>query len=160
MKARLGLLLVMIPAVLTSGCVRYDRGMPIFVDSSTLSIQTVQYGTMPPPAHTAGIDLHLPDHRAPIQVLAGGKIENTLYIERGNFHTENAEAHAFRLDVKKNSVGEYLPLRTKRTATQITIHFGAIKGDFIEIKSGLQEGDQVIVSDMSRYENQEQIHLE
>ena len=88
MKARLGLLLVMIPAVLTSGCVRYDRGMPIFVDSSTLSIQTVQYGTMPPPAHTAGIDLHLPDHRAPIQVLAGGKIENTLYIERGNFHTE------------------------------------------------------------------------
>ncbi len=42
----------------------------------------------------------------------------------------------------------------------MTVQFGAIAGDLIEIKSGLHEGDQVIVSDMDRYESQKQLLLE
>jgi hypothetical protein len=158
MKASLGFVLALILTALISGCITYDRGTLPGVESATLSIQTVRYGAIPLPAHTAGTDPHVHDSRTPIQVSSNGKIEHTLYIERGDLHTENADDQVFRLDVQKNTGGEFS--HTRRTATRITVHFGAIVGDFVEIKSGLHEGDQVIVSDMSRYSNQEKIYLE
>ena len=138
MKRRVGLLLILILAALSNGCVMHnDIGV---LESGALSIKTVRYGVMPGNS---------------------GKNENALYLERGFLHTANASTHVFRLDGNKNAAAEISPLYTKRkTATQITVHFGAITGDLIEIKSGLHEGDQVIVSDMSRYENQKQLLLE
>jgi hypothetical protein len=38
--------------------------------------------------------------------------------------------------------------------------FGAIASEMIEIKSGLHEGDKVIVTDMSRWVNYERIRLD
>lgn len=39
-------------------------------------------------------------------------------------------------------------------ATRVTVRFGVIASEFIEIKPGLREGDKVIVTDMSRFANQ------
>lgn len=138
MQRRIRSLLVLILAALANGCFTHnDIGG---VESSTLSIKTVRYGAMPN---------------------NGGKSENTLYVERGSFHTANASTPVFRLDANKNTAAEISPMYAKRkTATQVTVQFGAIAGDLIEIKSGLHEGDQVIVSDMARYESQKELLLE
>jgi len=45
-------------------------------------------------------------------------------------------------------------------ATRVNVRFGAIASEMIEIKSGLREGDKVIVTDMSRWVNYERIRLE
>jgi len=76
-----------------------------------------------------------------------GTIENTLYVERGNLDTENAGVQPFRLDPDK-------------TATRVNVHFGVIASELIEIKSGLHQGDKVIVSDMSRWTNVDRVRLE
>jgi hypothetical protein len=84
------------------------------------------------------------DSRTPIQVSGNRKIENTLYIKRGDFNIANINAYIFRLDVKKNTDTSFFRFDTRRkTATQVAVQFGAITDDLIEIKSGLQEGDQV-----------------
>lgn len=76
-----------------------------------------------------------------------GQIENALYVNRGAFSTENADMTIFRVGPDK-------------TATRVTVRFGAITSELIEIKSGLQQGDKVIVSDMSRYDNVDRIRIE
>jgi hypothetical protein len=76
-----------------------------------------------------------------------GRIENTLYMERGVFNAENADVQVFRLDPSK-------------TATRVTVHFGVIASELIEIKSGLKEGDKVIVTDMSRYDYLDRLRVE
>lgn len=156
MPRRFGRLLVLILTALTTGC--YDRFTPPSVESATLSIQTVRYGAMPAHTGAAGTAPHPHDLRTQIQLSATGG-ENTLYMERGQFHAENTNAQIFRLDVQKTTNAEF-PRFPARTATQVTVHFGAIAGNLIEIKSGLHEGDQVIVSDMSRFESLKQLHLE
>jgi len=75
-----------------------------------------------------------------------GKIENTLYMERGAFNAENVEAPVFRVDPDQH-------------ATRVTVRFGVIASEFIEIKSGLREGDKVIVTDMSRFAGHERIAI-
>ena len=42
----------------------------------------------------------------------------------------------------------------------MNVRFGAIALEMIEIKSGLREGDKVIVTDMSRWTNSERIRLD
>jgi len=188
------------------------NGVAPILDLDTVSIHTVQYGTMP--LHTRGqgrISRVGPDSRATVQVMrsflqhlkigqlasvriagisdslsarvvkiskahsdgqsavelsftqalpaevrggdsadaliAYGKIENTLYLERGTINTENAGAQVFRLD-------------TGKTATRVIVQFGAMASELIEIKSGLKEGDKLIVSDMSRYDNVNRVQLE
>lgn len=77
-----------------------------------------------------------------------GRIENALFMERGGFEQPNTDAVAFRLDPD----GKH--------ATRVNLRFGAIASEMIEIKSGLREGDKVIVTDMSRWTNSERIRLE
>lgn len=181
------------------------------VEYSTVSVHTVQYGTMPFHTKGRGMIVHIgPDSRARVQVLLSfarhlkighpasvkivgiggalpaqvikigessgeavpvelaflqplphdvtvgdsadalieyGKIENTLYMERGAFDKENAEVAVFRVD-------------PDRTATRVMVRFGAIASELIEIKSGLHEEDKVIVTDMSRWTDCERIRLE
>ncbi len=88
-----GLLLILILAALADGCVTYNRFTPASVESATLSIQTVRYGTMR---------------------VGSGKIENTLYVKRGSFHTANASTSVFRLDGNKNTSAEISPMYAKR----------------------------------------------
>lgn len=75
-----------------------------------------------------------------------GRIENTLYMERGALNTENAEAPVFRVD-------------PDQIATRVFVRFGVIASELIEIKSGLRKDDKIIVTDMSRYENLDRIRL-
>jgi len=77
-----------------------------------------------------------------------GRIENTLYMERGAFDKENADVAVFRVDPDK------------KHATRITVRFGAIGSELIEIKAGLREGDSVIVTDMSRWLAYERIRIQ
>lgn len=77
-----------------------------------------------------------------------GRIENALFMERGGFEQPNTDAVAFRVDQDGKHV------------TRVNVRFGAIASEMIEIKSGLREGDKVIVTDMSRWTNYERIRLE
>jgi len=77
-----------------------------------------------------------------------GRIENALFMERGGFDQANLDAVAFRVDPDGKHV------------TRVNVRFGAIASEMIEIKSGLREGDKVIVTDMSRWTNYERIRLE
>ena len=47
-----------------------------------------------------------------------------------------------------------------KTATRTKVELGRMSVNTTEIVSGLKEGDQVILSDMSRWENQDRIRLE
>ena len=98
------------------------------IDSSTVSVHTVHYGTMP--FHTLG------------------RIENALLMERGSFDQANVDAVAFRIDPD----GKH--------ARRVNVRFGAIASEMIDIKSGLREGDKVIVTDMSRWLDCERIRLD
>jgi hypothetical protein len=40
------------------------------------------------------------------------------------------------------------------------VHFGSIASEMIEIKSGLREGDKVIVTDVDRWIEHERIRIE
>ena len=77
-----------------------------------------------------------------------GKIENTLFMERGGFDQANADAVTFRVDPDGKHV------------TRVNVRFGAIASEMIEIKSGLREGDKVIVTDMSRFVDCERVRLD
>src|SRR5579864_2224208 len=77
-----------------------------------------------------------------------GKIENTLFMQRGGFDQANADAVAFRVDPDG------------KQATRVNVRFGAIASEMIQIKSGLREGDKVIVTDMSRWADYERIRLD
>ena len=88
------------------------------------------------------------DQPLPTEVQAGdsadsvieyGRIENTLYMQRGFFDQANADVAVFVLD----------PAR--KYATRVKVHFGVIASELIQITSGLQEGDKVIVTDMGPY---------
>jgi multidrug efflux pump subunit AcrA (membrane-fusion protein) len=81
-------------------------------------------------------------------VIEYGRIENTLFMERGGFDKANVDAVVFRVDPNG------------KQATRVNVRFGAIASEMIEIKSGLREGDKVIVTDMSRWENSERIRLD
>lgn len=77
-----------------------------------------------------------------------GRIENTLYMERGFFDTANSDVQVFRVEPDE------------KHATQVTVHFGVIASEMIEIKSGLHAGDKVIVTDMSRWTNSNRLRIE
>lgn len=77
-----------------------------------------------------------------------GLIENTLYMERGAFETPNTDAVVFRVDPDK------------KHAERLTVRFGVIASELIEIKSGLREGDKVIVTDMRRFAASERLRIE
>jgi multidrug efflux pump subunit AcrA (membrane-fusion protein) len=69
-------------------------------------------------------------------------------MERGSFDQGNAEVHVFCVEPDGKS------------ALQVPVRFGIVAAELIEIKEGLREGDQVIVSDMSRWSNVDRIRIE
>ena len=77
-----------------------------------------------------------------------GRIENALFMERGGFDQANADAVVFRVAPDGKHV------------TRVNVRFGAIASEMIQIKSGLREGDKVIVTDMSRWADYERIRLD
>ena len=76
------------------------------------------------------------------------KLDNVLYVGRPAFGQEKSTVGMFKID----SDG--------KTATRVPVEMGRSSVNTIEIIRGLKEGDQVILSDMSRLENQDHIRLE
>jgi multidrug resistance efflux pump len=76
------------------------------------------------------------------------KLENVLYVGRPAFGQEKSTVGMFKLDPDE------------KTATRVKVELGRSSVNTIEIVGGLKEGDKVILSDMSRYDNQDRIKLE
>jgi hypothetical protein len=76
------------------------------------------------------------------------KLDNVLYVGRPAFGQEKSTVKMFKIDAEG------------KTATQVPVEMGRMSVNTVEILRGLKEGDQVILSDMSRLDNQERIKLE
>jgi len=76
------------------------------------------------------------------------KMENVLYVGRPAFGQEHGTVGMFRLE----------PDGT--TAVRAQVKLGRSSVNTIEILQGLKQGDQVILSDMSRWDNFDRIRLE
>ncbi|HET8889919.1 MAG TPA: HlyD family efflux transporter periplasmic adaptor subunit [Candidatus Angelobacter sp.] len=76
------------------------------------------------------------------------KLDNVLYVGRPAFGQEKSSVGMFKID----SDG--------KTATRVKVDLGRSSVNFIEIAGGLKEGDQVILSDMSRFDTQNQIKID
>jgi HlyD family secretion protein len=76
------------------------------------------------------------------------RLDNVLYVGRPAFGQE------------KSSVGMFKIGPDGKTASRVKVDLGRSSVNTIEIVGGLKEGDQVILSDMSRYDSQDQIKLD
>ncbi|MDR3699158.1 MAG: M56 family metallopeptidase [Candidatus Sulfopaludibacter sp.] len=77
-----------------------------------------------------------------------GNMSNVVYVGRPVFATANSEGTLFKLDPDG------------RHATAVKVQFGRSSVNLIVIKSGLQPGDRVILSDMSAYRQYDRIALQ
>jgi beta-lactamase regulating signal transducer with metallopeptidase domain len=69
-----------------------------------------------------------------------GGLTNVVYVGRPVFAQSNSKVTLFKLEPDGHS------------AARVVVQFGAASVQLIEIKSGLQPGDKVIISDMSQYD--------
>jgi HlyD family secretion protein len=71
-----------------------------------------------------------------------------LFVARPAFGEEKSTIGVFKLD------------RDGKTASRVQVAIGRSSASSVEILQGLKEGDEVILSDMSRWEQYERIQLE
>ena len=76
------------------------------------------------------------------------RLDNVLYVGRPAFGQENSTISLFRLD----SDG--------RDATRVPVKVGRASVNSIQVIEGLHEGDTVVLSDMSRWDNTDRIRLQ
>jgi RND family efflux transporter MFP subunit len=76
------------------------------------------------------------------------RLENVLYVGRPAFGQESSTISMFKLDPAGNA------------ATRVQVKTGRASVNLIQIDSGLREGDTVILSDMSRWDNTDRVRLE
>jgi multidrug efflux pump subunit AcrA (membrane-fusion protein) len=75
-------------------------------------------------------------------------LHDVLYVGRPAFGNPNSTISLFRFDPNG------------KTATRVQVKVGGASTTEIQILSGLNEGDRVILSDMSRYDNTDKVRLE
>ena len=103
---------------------------------------------------TVGVDVilddPLPAGSRPDQSVDGvielQRLENVLYVESPTFGQENATTSLFKVLPDGNAV---------RTSVKL----GRRSVQFVEVVDGLQEGDKIILSDMSQYDNHDRVRL-
>src|SRR5271167_5268608 len=76
------------------------------------------------------------------------RLDNVLYVGRPAFGQETSTISMFKLDPSGNG------------ATRVQVKTGRASVNLIQIDSGLKEGDTVILSDMSRWDNTDRVRLE
>jgi len=76
------------------------------------------------------------------------RLDNVLYVGRPAFGQEKSKVGMFKIDPDG------------KTATRVTVELGRSSVTTMEIMGGLKEGDQVILSDMSRWDNSDRIKLD
>jgi HlyD family secretion protein len=76
------------------------------------------------------------------------RLSDVLYVGRPAFGNENSTISLFRIDPDG------------KTATRTQVKVGRASVTQIQVLDGLKEGDRVILSDMSRYDNTDKVRLE
>ena len=76
-----------------------------------------------------------------------GELHDVTFFARPAESSENSDAVVFVLEPKTSY------------ARQVRVHYGRLSGPLIQIVSGLQPGDQVIVTDMSKWASSPRVHL-
>lgn len=76
------------------------------------------------------------------------RLENVVYVGRPAFGQERSTVGVFRLDANGS------------LATRIPVQFGRSSVNTIEIISGLQPGDRVILSDMSNWDSTDRVRID
>jgi multidrug resistance efflux pump len=76
------------------------------------------------------------------------RLANVLYVGRPTSGQEDSTTSIFRLEPGGNS------------AVRVPVKLGRASVNAIEVREGLHEGDQIILSDMSRWDDYERIQLE
>ncbi|HEU5235134.1 MAG TPA: HlyD family efflux transporter periplasmic adaptor subunit [Terriglobales bacterium] len=97
------------------------------------------------------LDGHAPGERPDLSVdgtIDLDRLANVEYVGRPAFGQENSTVSMFKLDPDGKG------------ATRVTVKLGRSSVNAVEILGGLNEGDQVILSDMSRWDNVDRIRLE
>jgi HlyD family secretion protein len=97
------------------------------------------------------LDGHAPGERPDLSVdgtIDLDRLANVEYVGRPAFGQENSTVSMFKLDPDGKG------------ATRVTVKLGRSSVNAVEILGGLNQGDQVILSDMSRWDNVDRIRLE
>ncbi len=76
------------------------------------------------------------------------RMANVLYVGRPAFGNENSTISLFKLSADG------------KTAVRVPVKVGRASVNSIQVIEGLQDGDTVILSDMSRWDNTDKIRLE
>jgi HlyD family secretion protein len=76
------------------------------------------------------------------------KLENVLYVGRPAFGQENSTISLFKVDANG------------RDANRVPVKVGRASVNSIQVIEGLREGDTVVLSDMSRWDNTDRIRLQ
>jgi HlyD family secretion protein len=103
---------------------------------------------------TVGVDVTLeetlPPGARPDQSVDGvielERLENVLYVESPTFGQENSTISLFKM--LDNNEAVRVPVKLGRRSVQ-----------YVEVLGGLNEGDRVILSDMSAYDNNDRVRL-
>ena len=108
------------------------------VTNGTMTVDVAMDDALPP-----GINPQEPMDGA----ITVGALTNVVYVGRPVSGQSNSRIMLFKLEANG------------QTAKKVPVQFGAASVNVIEIKSGLQPGDKVIISDMSKYEGVAAISL-
>jgi multidrug efflux pump subunit AcrA (membrane-fusion protein) len=106
--------------------------------NGTVTVDVALKGTLPPGARP---DLSVD---GTIQL---AKLDDVVYVGRPVIGQQDSTVQLFKLEPD----GKY--------ANKMKVQFGRSSVNTIEIKDGLKVGDQVILSDMSQYDNYDRIRL-
>ncbi len=104
-------------------------------DRESISIEAVHHGTLP--IHIEGSGTISPTGSPSKGGVESAQTEKADYAAKGISDQRYSEMNVFRLDPGGKS------------ALQVPVRLRVVPPDFIEITEGMQEGEQVIVSDMS-----------
>jgi HlyD family secretion protein len=99
---------------------------------------------------TITVDVHMPEPH-PLQAVDGTieieRLTNVLTVGRPVFGQPNSEATLFKIEPDG------------KQAVRVKVQFGRTSVNQIEIRSGLQPGDKVILSDTSGFDRRDRINL-
>jgi beta-lactamase regulating signal transducer with metallopeptidase domain len=107
------------------------------VANGTVTVDVVLDDVLPPDINPEKVD----------GIITVGGLTNVVYVGRPVFGQSNSRVMLFKIEPDGHS------------AKKVPVQFGAASVNRIEIKSGLQPGDKVIISDMSQYDGVAEIVL-
>lgn len=109
------------------------------VQNGTVKVEVKLEGSLPPGARP---DLSVDG------AIELDRLDDVLYVGRPVNGAEDSTVGVFKVN------------KAEKTAVRVPVRFGRTSVGVIEVREGLSEGDEVILSDMSNYEDCEKVRLE